>query len=106
MEGAKRCASLLLSPSCEVFDKVKKRLENCDVAWLHEFLTWQGLTHLLDTLQLLGQSRDGAMVSDNILQLNGALCLREVLNHRVGLEYLTERPALIDKLVLGTARLA
>ena len=104
MESAKTCASLLLKPSCEAFYSVKQRLSCCDAAWLQEFLAWHGLTHLLDTLVLLGQSRDGvawSVVSDAILQLDCVGCLREILNHCHGLDYVTQRPELISKLVLG-----
>lgn len=94
------CVHLLRLPNVQNYAGMKKWLENCKKQQMLEFLELDGLGILFEALEKLSD-KGFASVADALLQLECVLCVRVVMNSRLGLEYITNHKECCRKLIKG-----
>ncbi|XP_070197131.1 inverted formin-2-like isoform X2 [Littorina saxatilis] len=90
--------SLLKIPSVQTFAALKRKLKGSGKEWMQGFLDHEGLEALLDCVDSLG-SRRVTQLSDALLLLECVSCVKGVLNSKLGLELLVQRPDYVCRLV-------
>lgn len=94
------CVALLKFPSVQTFSALKKKLKSSGMEWMQGFLDNEGLEALLDCIDSLG-SRRVTQLSEALLLLECVSCVKCVMNSKLGLESLVQRPDYICRLVKG-----
>ncbi|PVD34474.1 hypothetical protein C0Q70_05749 [Pomacea canaliculata] len=94
------CVALLKFPSVQTFSALKKKLKSSGMEWMQGFLDNEGLEALLDCIDSLG-SRRVTQLSEALLLLECMSCVKCVMNSKLGLESLVQRPDYICRLVKG-----
>ncbi|KAI0224266.1 Inverted formin-2, partial [Lamellibrachia satsuma] len=92
------CISFLRNPSIKTYAALKRKLKNADKDWIQGFLDADGLEILLSAIDLVG-GRRVSQLSDAMLLLECVSCIKELMNSKVGLEYLIQHTDSADKLV-------
>lgn len=98
-----KCVQLAHNPSVHVYYALKSRIEQSSSSWLREFLDYDGLLILLDTLvQLADNPEHGySSFSDAILQLDCVSCVKAIINTGVGMKYMIQQEDYVHKLLQG-----
>ena len=92
--------TLLKIPSVQTFGALKKKLKSSGKDWMQGFLDHEGLEALLDCIDSLG-GRRVTQLSDALLLLECVACVKCVMNSKMGLELLVQRPDYVCRLVKG-----
>ena len=92
--------TLLKIPSVQTFGALKKKLKGSGKDWMQGFLDHEGLEALLDCIDSLG-GRRVTQLSDALLLLECVACVKCVMNSKMGLELLVQRPDYVCRLVKG-----
>ena len=92
--------SLLKIPSVQTFGALKRKLKSSGKDWIQGFLDHDGLEALLDCVDSLG-SRRVTQLSSALLLLECVACVKCVMNSKMGLELLVQRPDYVCRLVKG-----
>lgn len=92
------CVSILKIPTMQNLGAVKKKLKNSGKEWMQGFLDNEGLEALLDCIDSLG-SRRVTQLSDALVLLECVACVKCVMNSKMGLELLVQRPDFVCRLV-------
>ena len=92
--------TLLKIPSMQTFGALKKKLKGSGKDWMQGFLDHEGLEALLDCIDSLG-GRRVTQLSDALLLLECVACVKCVMNSKMGLELLVQRPDYVCRLVKG-----
>ena len=95
--------TLLKIPSVQTFGALKKKLKTSGKDWMQGFLDHEGLEALLDCIDSLG-GRRVTQLSDALLLLECVACVKCVMNSKMGLELLVQRPDYVCRLVKGEQR--
>nr|KAG5692022.1 hypothetical protein BaRGS_027667 [Batillaria attramentaria] len=98
------CVSILKIPTVQNLGAIKKKLKNSGKEWMQGFLDNEGLEALLDCIDSLG-SRRVTQLSDALLLLECVACVKCVMNSKMGLELLVQRPDYVCRLVKGRMQL-
>ena len=87
------------------FIGLRKRLKKADQKWIEEFLERGGLDSLLNSLSQLS-SRRVYTFTDAIKQLECIGCIKDVMNHPFGMEYVVMTGGKsVNKITEGTVNL-
>lgn len=98
--GPELCISLLQRGLN--FSGLEARLGSVDQQWIEEFLAANGLSALIEAVQV--QSRKGfSSITDVLRQLECVRCVKSVIRNRCGLEFLVQnsQEELVQRLILG-----
>ena len=83
------------------FIGLKYRIQNADQQWIEEFLGLGGLEKLFKTLAMIS-SKTLVHLSGAVQELECAQCIKSILNHKWGMEYVIENEAMfVDTLTEG-----
>ena len=86
--------------SAQTFSSVKRKLRSCSQEWMQGFLDNEGLERLLDCVDTLALKRV-TVLSDALVLIECVECIKAVLNSRIGLSLLVERPEYCRRLIKG-----
>lgn len=88
-------------PSMRTYAALNKKLRSCDQTWMNGFLEASGLNALLEAVDSLS-SKKLCQLTDAMMLLECVSCVREVMNSKMGLEFLLDpQHHLVPKLVRG-----
>ncbi|KAL8599746.1 hypothetical protein ACOMHN_042511 [Nucella lapillus] len=90
--------TLLNMPTVQTLAALKKKLKNSGKEWMQGFLDHEGLETLLDCVDTVG-SRRVTQLSDAMTLLECVSCVKCVMNSKMGLELLVQRPDFVCRLV-------
>ncbi|CAG5120636.1 unnamed protein product [Candidula unifasciata] len=90
--------SVLAIPTAQTFSSVKKKLRTSDQEWMQGFLDHEGLERLLDCVDTFASRRVTAL-ADALILIECVECIKAVLNSRIGMSLLVEKPDFIRRLV-------
>ena len=91
------CLQMMKQPTMKSTVALKKQIQNNDTKWVQSFLEEGGLCLLLDCVGSLSTGRV-RQLSDALLLLEVIQCVKEVVNCKVGLEYLIQSLDFTQKL--------
>lgn len=98
--GPELCISLLRRGLN--FSGLEARLSSVDQHWIEEFLAANGLSALIEAVQV--QSKKGfSSITDVLRQLECVRCVKSVISNRRGLEFLVQssQEKVVQRLILG-----
>ena len=84
------------------FSGLEARLRSVDQHWIEEFLAANGLSALIEAVQV--QSKKGfSSITDVLRQLECVRCVKSVISNRRGLEFLVQssQEKFVQRLILG-----
>ncbi|BFZ15260.1 hypothetical protein BsWGS_18298 [Bradybaena similaris] len=90
--------SVLAIPTVQTFSSVKRKLRSSDQEWMQGFLDHEGLDRLLDCVDTFASRRVTAL-SDALILIECVECIKAVLNSKIGLSHLVEKPDFIGRLI-------
>lgn len=80
------CKQLLVYPNLKLFTKLERKLRNENQAWINEFIQTGGLFSLLHCIEYLSNKKYGNNLLNSILLCKCLNCIKEIMNHRFGME--------------------
>ena len=90
----------LTIPTATNYTALRRQLENCNGAWMTEFLVHDGLEIMFSAMRQMSE-RSYVKFADAVLQLELARCIKAVINSKVGMEFVTNYGDMVHKLALG-----
>lgn len=94
------CIGLLKNANLKFLSNLNRKLKQNDKTWNGEFLDLNGAQALLDLVDALGVRRV-TQLSDALLLLECVQCVKTIMNSKMGLAYLVENGADLNRLVRG-----
>lgn len=85
-------ADLLRAAAPSVFQRLRSVLTAATAEWLEAFLRCDGLQCLVTALRQMTAPGQLAHLQDAVLVVNGAHCLRAVMNHQTGMHFIVHAP--------------
>ena len=98
------CIDFLRSPSLKLLSALNRKLKQNDAEWKESFLDQSGSEALLDLVDTLGIKRV-TQLADALLLLECVSCVKSIMNSKMGLAYLVEHGASLNRLVKGKLHL-
>ncbi|CAF0767609.1 unnamed protein product [Brachionus calyciflorus] len=80
------CIQLLNYPNLKFFNKLNRKLRNSNKDWINEFIQSKGLFQLLYCVEYLCHKKTGSSLINSILISKCLNCIKEILNHKFGME--------------------
>ncbi|GFR84517.1 inverted formin-2-like [Elysia marginata] len=90
--------SIMAIPTAQTFSSVKRKLRSCSQEWMQGFLDNEGLERLLDCVDTLALKRV-TVLSDALVLIECVECIKAVLNSKIGLSLLVEKPEYCRRLI-------
>lgn len=90
--------SIMAIPTAQTFSSVKRKLRSCGPDWMQGFLDHEGLERLLDCVDNLASKRV-TVLSDALVLIECVECIKAVLNSKIGLSLLVEKPEYCRRLI-------
>ncbi|CAL1536507.1 unnamed protein product [Lymnaea stagnalis] len=90
--------SVMAIPTVQTFSSVKKKLRNSNQEWMQGFLDNEGLERLLDCVDTFANRRVTAL-SDAYILIECVECIKAVLNSKIGLSLLVQKPEYSRRLI-------
>lgn len=94
------CIELMKSANLKFISNLNKKLRQNDKEWNEQFLDNNGAQALLDLVETLGVRRV-TQLADAMLLLECVQCIKTIMNSRMGLAYLVDHGADLNRLVRG-----
>lgn len=94
------CIGLLKNANLKFLSNLNRKLKQNNKTWNGEFLDLNGAQALLDLVDALGVRRV-TQLSDALLLLECVQCVKTIMNSKMGLAYLVENGADLNRLVRG-----
>ncbi|XP_059158826.1 inverted formin-2-like isoform X2 [Physella acuta] len=90
--------TVMAIPTVQTFSSVKKKLRKSNQEWMQGFLDHEGLERLLDCVDNFASRRVTAL-SDALILIECVECIKAVLNSKIGLSLLVQKPEYIRRLI-------
>lgn len=94
------CIDIMKSPSLKFLSALNRKLKQNNKEWNGEFLDLHGSEALLDLVDTLGIKRV-TQLSDAMLLLECIVCIKTLMNSKMGLRYLVEHIGSLNRIVIG-----
>lgn len=96
------CVKMLHLPTVKTMGLIKRKIRQSDKSWIQGFLEAEGLSVLLDCVDTLSSGRV-SQLADALLLLEVVDCIKQVINSKLGMDYLVKEENDTKKLIKGKA---